>query len=110
MKNLRAKSDLSAKQEIARWLPYLDSLKNCNNANDSVVAYLNKSIGSLFYNDSDYVNAVKYYIKYLDITRTNLGRQGFREIDMMNGYYMYSIMYLRLNMQKERMAALDSCI
>ena len=110
MKNLRAKSDLSSKQEIARWLPYLDSLKNCNNANDSVVAYLNKSIGSLFYNDSDYVNAVKYYIKYLDITRTNLGRQGFREIDMMNGYYMYSIMYLRLNMQKERMAALDSCI
>jgi hypothetical protein len=45
MKDLRAKSDLSYKQQIAHWLPYLDSLENCSSANDSVVAYLNKKIG-----------------------------------------------------------------
>ena len=110
MKNLRAKSQLPFKQQLARWLPYLDSLKNCNSANDSVVAYLNKRIGFLYRDDKDYINAVKYFTRFLDITRANLGRPNFPAIDMMNGYYSISTMYLGLNMQKERMTALDSCI
>jgi CHAT domain-containing protein/tetratricopeptide (TPR) repeat protein len=100
----------SYKTQISRWLPYLDSLKVCGMADDSVYAYLNRKIGSLYNDDKDYLNAIKYYSRFLHITRANLGKPNFSPLDLIGGYYYLAKMYQGLDMTKERMAALDSCI
>ncbi len=51
-----------------------------------------------------------YYLKYLDITKRNLGRPGFSIVDMAGGYYWLAMTYEGLNMKKEKMMAFDSCI
>jgi len=113
MMNLRIRiedSVVSYQSQLKRWLPYLDSLKNCPSAQDSVVAYLNRKIGSLYNAVNDNLSAIKYYGHYLNLTRANLGKPNFSAVDMMTGYHYYSVMYKNLNMINEWLAALDSCI
>jgi CHAT domain-containing protein len=113
MKNLRVSvndSILPYKVQIARWLPYLDSLKNCGSDDDSVVAFLNKKIGALYNYDKDFLNAIKYYSSFLDISRANLGKPNIHLADISNGYYWLADMYNSLQLNKEKMAAIDSCI
>ena len=112
MKKLKLGADktVPVKKQIAFLLPYLDSLKNCESAQDSVIAQLNRRIGSLYNSDKDYLNALKYYPRFIEITRANLGKPNFTAVDLMHGYYFLSQMYTGLNMKRERMMALDSCI
>jgi len=109
-KQLRAKVDKTDKEQLAFWLPYLDSIKTCNQLQDSVKARLYRKIGGLYRNDKDYINALKFYSKFLEITKRNLGRPNFSAVDLAGGYYWLAIMYEGLNMKKEKMMAFDSCI
>lgn len=113
MKNLRvivSGSTIPYKSQIAGWLPYLDSLKNCGSDDDSIMAFLNKKIGALYNFDRDYLNAIAYYSRFLDITKANLGKPNFYLTDVSNGYYWLASMYSSLQLSKEKMAAIDSCI
>ncbi len=48
MKQLQAKSDKTKKEQLSQWLPYLDSLKNCNQLPDSITARVFRKIAGLY--------------------------------------------------------------
>ena len=105
---LRDSSKFSSQQQLAELHGYLDKMQSCPYRNDSTHARLAKRIGGLYYQEADYLNAIKYYRQSIDIITANANKPSVNLTDLPGSYYWLSMMYEALHMMKERMIALDS--
>src|SRR6266566_4144935 len=106
---LRDSSKLSPEKQLIELHGYLDKMQNCSYRNDSTHARLAKRIGGLYYQEADYLNAIKYYRQSINIITANAGKPSVNLTDLPGSYYWLSMMYEALNMVNEKMIALDSC-
>ena len=109
MERINANSTLSRKEQIAIFLPSLDSVNKCATVNDTVKAYLLKKIGAHYYYSDDNVNAIKYYSEFVSVA-ANSGKPKIQIGTLVNGYFYLSLMLQGLNRVNEASAAFDSCI
>jgi tetratricopeptide (TPR) repeat protein len=103
------KSTLSTKDQIAAFLPTLDSVNKCTSLNDSIRAFLLRKVGWLYYYEGDNVNALKYYNEFLVIA-SNRGKPKIQIKHLVAGYWWLSMMFQALNRGNEARVAFDSCI
>ncbi len=109
MTYLRDSSKLSPQKQLVELLPYLDEMQKCPYRNDSTHARLARRIGGLYYQEADYLNAIKYYQQYINIITANADKPSVNLTELPGSYYWLSMMYEALNRVGERMTALDSC-
>ena len=109
MNYLRDSSKISSQDQIAILLPYVDSLNACSEKNDSIHAQLFRRIGALYYHQTDYIKALDYYGKYVNIVAENEGNPSVNIKILPGGYYWLSVIYDSLRMINEKWKALDNC-
>ena len=106
---LRDSSKLSTQQQLIELKGFLDRMENCPYRNDSTHARLARRIGGLYYAETDYLNAVKYYRQAINITAGNPDKLSVHLTELPACYYWLSVMYEALDRMTDRMMALDSC-
>ena len=89
----RDSTKLSSQKQLSELLPYLARMSDCFYKNDSIHALLYKRIGSLYYQEDDYVNALKYYPQFINIIRANAGNPLINQQQLAGGYYWLSKIY-----------------
>ena len=98
-----------AKEQLAELLPKLDSMNNCANRQDSVHGLLFRRIGTLYFEQTDYVKALQYYRQFVGVIEANIGKPSVNPKELVRGYYWLSVIYDSLNMITEKWNALDNC-
>jgi CHAT domain-containing protein len=96
-------------KQLIEFHGYLDKIQNCSYRNDSTHARLIKKIGSIYYQEADYLKAIEYYRQSINIITANANKSSINIAELPGSYYWLSMMYEALNMVNERMMALDSC-
>ena len=107
LKNLKA-STLPSKELLSGLLSTQDSMINCADRNDSTYIYLLRKIADLYFEQADYIKAVQYRRKAIEITTANTGKSSVKLNDLPGIYYWLSIAYDSLNNFSGKMNALDS--
>jgi CHAT domain-containing protein/tetratricopeptide (TPR) repeat protein len=90
-------------------LSTLDSVNKCSWRNDSTHIYLLRKIAEIYFWEGDYIKAVQYRQKAIDITTANADRPSVKINSLPGIYYYLSAAYDSLNNITEKMKALDSC-
>ncbi len=106
----RDSTKLPPGKQLAKLLPYLDSMNACPYRNDSVHASLLWSIGSQYYRENDFLKALKYYYQFINIIRTQAGKSSIDQRNLIKGFWYLSKTYESLNMVTEKIKAVDSCV
>ncbi len=107
---LRDSTKLPPGKQLAKLLPYLDSMNACPYRNDSLHASLFWSIGWQYYRQNDFLKSLEYYHQFINIIRTQAGKRSIDQRDLIKGFWYLSKTYESLNMVTEKIKAVDSCI
>jgi len=86
------------------------NIERCPEQNDSSHALLLQSIGSLYFLRGDYLQAIQYGRRAIQIISTNRNKSTINESHLVMHYYSLSRYYNGFNMVTERVKALDSSI
>jgi CHAT domain-containing protein len=102
---------LPIKERLKELDSYLNTIKTCPYS-DSTHASLVRTLGALYFQDGDFVNAVKYFRQSLDLLEpiANSGKSSISRKSLLSGYFWLSIFYDSLHNVPQKMAAIDSCI
>ncbi len=106
--NLKS-SQLPSHIQLSDLLSKLDSVNNCPWKNDSTHIYLLREIAKIYFKEGDYIKAVEYRRKAIEITSANAGKPSIKPNTLPGMYYYLSVTYDSLNNITEKMKALDSC-
>jgi len=87
-----------------------EDVKNCPENRDSVYTLLLNSIGVEYFRRGDYVKAIEYTKKALDIVKTNISEAATDKVQLPKFYYYLSFSYDSLHLVAQKNAAIDSCI
>jgi len=88
---------------------YLPLIEKCPVKNDTVQAYLLQRIGALYSLENDYKSAVAWSRRSIDIANANLPTVS-RSDFLIKVYNYLQMFYDSLNMPRQKMEAIDSCI
>jgi CHAT domain-containing protein len=106
---LRDSSGLSVDSQLRILLAEESRMNSCPDHFDSAHAFLMRRIGMSYLKLYDYLMAVKYYRRSIDIINTHLSNPAINPKHLVLGYYGLAVIYDSLNSIREKMAALDSC-
>jgi CHAT domain-containing protein len=82
---------------------------NCPNKTDSAHWFLLSRIASVYGELGDYLQAVEYCRRSIQMISANVGNPSIRTRDIITGYYKLSVFYEELNNVTRKMKAWDSC-
>lgn len=101
---------LSNPEKLSLLLDYRDQIKNTPYRNDSTETFMLRAIGFAYYNQDDYLNAVKYFRIAVNIITVNSDKHSVNVKDLIAVYFWLSKFYDALNNGPEKRKAIDSCI
>jgi tetratricopeptide (TPR) repeat protein len=107
---LRDSSDISSAEQIKELQKYELSLDNCPYRNDSVHALLLQRIGVLHFYQADYINALAYIRKSINLIASNSTNRNVSIRQIVRNYYNLAAIYNALNRVSEKISAVDSCV
>ncbi|HSZ87070.1 MAG TPA: CHAT domain-containing protein [Puia sp.] len=85
-------------------------IKNCPGISDSTRAFLLMSVGRNNYKNEDYLKAIQYELRALDILNTGANKSSVNPKYKIDYYYFLSVAYDSLHRAVEEIKAIDSCI
>jgi CHAT domain-containing protein len=100
---------LSAKK-VTELLVILDSVEKCPKKNVSTYSSLLTKIGKAYYDQGDFLKALKYYRPAIDLIVNNANGASVDFKLLPGRYYWLAAIYDSLNLIQERSAARDSCV
>src|SRR5258706_3580792 len=100
----------SNKEKLELLKTDLAAMDNCPYKNDSTHAFLLQIIAEVYFTESDFLNAVKYYRQSIDMISAQAGQPTMNPQKLVLNYYWLSNAYDSLNNIPEKMKAVDSCI
>lgn len=106
---MRDSSDEPGSAQLKELLSLENTIAKCPLKDDSTNAFLLRRIGAVYYGLTDYLNAISYYQKSIDIITRNVGNPSITLKPLPSAYYGISVFYGALNNVPERLKALDSC-
>ncbi|CAN5525085.1 hypothetical protein BH10BAC3_BH10BAC3_21620 [soil metagenome] len=101
-------SKLPPKELLSGLLSTQDSMVNCAYRNDSIYIYLLRKIADIYFEQADYIKAVQYRRKAIEITTANAGKTSVKINSLPGIYYWLAVAYDSLNNFAGKMNALDS--
>jgi len=107
---LRESKNLSPDMKLKTLLSILDSLSHCNNKDDSTYSFLLARIGKTYYDQGDFITAVRYYHQSIDVLIRNAGKPSVNLTHLPARYYYLALCFAALNSVGEKMEAFDSCL
>lgn len=97
-------------EELKALLGYENRMASCPDKNDSVYTYLQMRIGMLYFLHTDYVQAIQYFSKAINIAKSSEGSRLFSREYFINSYYFLSVTYDSLKLHDQQNEAIDSTI
>jgi CHAT domain-containing protein len=107
---LRDSSQVLPKDQLRELLPYEEKIKTCAYRNDSTNALLLARIGWLYSTQKDYINAIKYTKKSIEIINQHLSAPSTNRTYLIKFYFNLFIFYDSLKQDRLKTNAIDSCI
>ena len=86
------------------------ALQLCHYTNDSVFAFLLEQIASSYFQMGEFVKAVEYEKRSIRAVRENADKPSVNRTRLVRSYYRLSDFYDTLNLETEKIKAIDSCI
>src|SRR4051812_46410629 len=106
----KGSSRVPTQKELEELLSSLEKLSDCPYKNDTTHVSLLRVIASIYFQQADYLKAVYYRRKAIDIITANEGKPAIKLNSLPGVYYWLAIAYDSLNNFAEAIKALDSCI
>lgn len=106
---IKDSSGLSPKDQLVKLLVIGDSLKASANVNDSIYAYLLGRIARKYFELGNYLDAVNYCQRSIDLVTRNSTKPGVDVKELVLSYYLLATYYQGLDNIKEQRRAFDSC-
>jgi len=106
------KSKLPVKERRKELESYLGTIKTCPYS-DSTHVNLLRTLGALYSNEGDFVNAAKYLRQSLELLEpiaVNSGKSSVNRERLLSGYLWLSIFYDSLHNVPQKMEAIDKCL
>ncbi len=100
---------ISNSDQLAELIRYERLINDCSFDYDSTHAFLLQRIGAMYFRQADYLKAMQYIRKSIQLITTNLGKPSVNPRFLIVDYYSLSMVNNALGLKKEKMAALDSC-
>jgi len=100
----------SAESHLKELLSYEKGITNCAYKFDSTHALLMQRIGVLYSKKADYVTAIEYIKRSINIVVSNSRKPSVNYKHLIRSYFILSVFYNELNRIPEKMNAIDSCI
>ena len=101
---------LTPKEQVPLLLAYLDTVKRCPYAIDSTHAFLLRMIGSRYSKTGDFLKAIHYFQKSIDLINANINNSAINPAHKVKAYFWLHCFYDSVNRIPAKMAAVDSCI
>ncbi|MFT3704193.1 MAG: CHAT domain-containing protein [Agriterribacter sp.] len=96
--------------QLKELLRYESHINGCSYRNDSTHAFLLQRIAVLYFQQGNYVNAVKEIKKSIAIINYNRNSTSINLKHLTRSYYILYRFYKELKKDAEKMAAIDSCV
>ena len=100
----------SVNDELSVLLGYDTRMKSCAAENDSVYTYLQMRIGVMYFLRTDYMQAIQYFNKSVNIIKENENSRLINKKYLVKFFYYLSICYDSLKMVTQQNQMIDSCI
>jgi CHAT domain-containing protein len=100
---------ISPSDQLKELLNYEISQEDCPNKIDSSHAFLLRRIGYMYSTFGDYLKAVEYCRRSINMISANAGSPSINTKDIIADYYWVSVFYDSLNNVSEKVKAWDSC-
>src|SRR6266705_1981693 len=107
--SIRDSSKLSLRERTSELLTESEKIKNCPYKDDSIHAYLLRSIGILYKWQGDFLNAAKYFHRSIDLILANPGNPSMSRKPLLSAYLWLSVFYDSLNNHTQKMEAVNNC-
>ena len=107
--SLRDSSGISTDSRLRILLSEEHRMNNCPDHFDSTYALLMRGIGMSYFKLYDYLKAVKYYRRSIEIISSHISNPAVNPKHLVLGYYGLALIYDSLNSISEKLSALDSC-
>lgn len=107
---LKDSSKASPAEKLKELKAYERQMEHCPYRYDSTHEQLLRKIGATYFDQADYLNAVQYFKKSIDLIRSQEGRSNVNPRQLVASYYWVSLFYDSLNNEVEKLRALDSCV
>lgn len=109
LEELRDSPGISLDSQLKILLSVESKLDKCPNHFDSSYVFLLRRIGMTYFKLYDYLSAVKYYRRSVDIIKISMNNPAINPKHLTMGYYGLALLYDSLNSIRDKMSALDSC-
>jgi CHAT domain-containing protein len=103
-------SKLTPKEQVPILLKYLDTINQCPYKIDSTQAFLLRTIGGRFSKQGDFLKAIEYYQRSIDLINANIKNPAINPAHKVRGFFWLHCLYDSVNNIPAKMAAVDSCI
>ena len=112
LRKMRAATQVSVpiKDQLSGLMQQEKKLADCSTTVDSVYTWLVMQIGLLYFNLSDYEQAIKYTRKAVAIIQDNRQNPRIEKKQLIRSFYNLSIYYDSLRMTSQRNEFIDSCV
>jgi len=100
---------ISPADKLRELLEWEKKIKQCSVPSDTTHALLLQKIGSLYFSEADYIQAIKYTQQSINITVARKEKSLPQSKLLIKKYYDLSRMYDSLHNVRKRLVALDSC-
>jgi CHAT domain-containing protein len=97
-------------EQLKELLTYEQTFNNCPYQFDSTHALLLQRIGVLYSKQVDYIHAIEFVKRSINIIVSNSTRPSVNYKHLIRSYFILSVFYGELNRIPEKMNAIDSCI
>jgi len=105
---LRESTTVAADKQLQELLGYLRVIETCNYKNDSTHALLLQRIGWLYTEQNDYVNAIQFTRKAIDIIDKQKNPARVKRDFTIKCFYNLNLMYSSLKLPTQKESAIDS--
>ena len=107
--NLTSSATHSKTEKIKALSRYEDEIAHCSYNHDSTHAFLLRQIGNIYSTEGDFLKAIEYYQKSVDLIVRNASKSSVNQKDLVISYYWLAAFNDSLHRINEEMKMFDSC-
>ena len=107
--NLTSSATHSKTEKIKALSRYEDGIAHCSYNHDSTHAFLLRQIGNIYSTEGDFLKAIEYYQKSVDLIVRNASKSSVNQKDLVISYYWLAAFNDSLHRINEEMKMFDSC-
>ena len=107
--SLKGSSTISKAERLKALSRYENGISHCSHEHDSIHALLLREIGNFHAVNNDFLKAIEYYQKSVDLIKRNADKLSINQKDLVSSYFSMAAFNDSLRRISEKMRMYDSC-